>query len=179
MEEGMSEPELPSLFAASPRRWAVAGTGKTEALSHGEREARGLGEGEMVRPGEAAAAGLELFQGAAADDGYARWKAEAAQARAVEAAARRAAELPAQGDGAGYAAWKSEAEAAKRAFEQRWGVPLGKPVRVQLRGEAREREGSLFVAGEAAERGKPLRLRLGSEVFEASRIESVVRVQGD
>jgi hypothetical protein len=172
-------PEEPSLFSAAQRRWAVAGTGKTEALSQGEREARGLGEGETVRPGEAVAEGLELFQGASADDGYARWKAEVAQARAAEAEARRAAELPAQGDGAGYAAWKSEAEAAKRAFEQRWGVPLGKPVRVQLRGEAREREGSLFVAGEAAERGKPLRLRLGSEVFEASRIESVVRMEGD
>jgi len=176
MKGGMFEPELPSLFAASPRRWALVVDGKAETLSHGDRETGRLGEGETGRPEEA---GLELFQGAAADDGYARWKAEAAQARAVEAEARRAAELPTQGDGAGYAAWKSAAEAAKRAFEQRWGVPLGKPVRVQLRGEAREREGCLFVAGEAAERGKPLRLRLGSEVFEASRIESVVRVKGD
>lgn len=173
----MPAPELPSLFTASPRRWALVGDGKAEALRQGERETRGLGEKETVRPGEATMAGLELFQGAPAADGYARWKAEAAQARAAEAEARRAAELPTQGDGAGYAAWKSEAEAAKRAFEQRWGVPLGKPVRVQLRGEAREREGCLFVAGEAAERGKPLRLRLGSEVFEASRIESVVRVE--
>jgi hypothetical protein len=111
-----------------------------------------------------------MFAKGATADGYERWKAESAQARAMDDAARRAEELPAQGDDAGYAAWKSEAEAAKRAFEQRWGVPLGKPVRVQLRGEAREREGCLFVAGEAAERGKPLRLRLGSEVFEASRI---------
>jgi hypothetical protein len=178
MERVLMSPEEPSLFSAAQRRWALVVDGKTEALSHGDRETGRLGEGETGRPGEAAA-GLELFQGAAADDGYARWKAEAAQARAVEAEARRAAELPTQGDGAGYAAWKSAAEAAKRAFEQRWGVPLGKPVRVQLRGEAREREGCLFVAGEAAERGKPLRLRLGSEVFEASRIESVVRVEGD
>jgi hypothetical protein len=175
----MSELELPSLFSAAQRRWAVAGEGKAETLRQGVRETGRLGEEETVRLGEAVAEGLELFQGAAAVDGYARWKAEAAQARAAEAEARRAAELPTQGDGAGYAAWKSEAEAAKRAFEQRWGVPLGKPVRVQLRGEAREREGSLFVAGEAAERGKPLRLRLGSVVFEASRIESVVRVEGD
>jgi hypothetical protein len=175
----MFEPELPSLFASTPRRWALVGDGKAEILRRRDRETGRLEEEETVRPGEAVAAGLELFQGAAAVDGYARWKAEAAQARAVEAEARRAAELPTQGDGAGYAAWKSAAEAAKRAFEQRWGVPLGKPVRVQLRGEAREREGCLFVAGEAAERGKPLRLRLGSEVFEASRIESVVRVEGD
>jgi hypothetical protein len=167
----MPEPELPSLFASTPRRWALVGDGKAEILRRRDRETGRLEEEETVRPGEAVAAGLELFQGAAAVDGYARWKAEAE--------ARRAAELPAQADGAGYAAWKSEAEAARRAFEQRWGVPLGKPVRVQLRGEAREREGCLYVAGEAAERGKPLRLRLGSEVFEASRIESVVRVEGD
>ncbi len=179
MERVLMPTDEPSLFSAAHRRWALVGDGKAEALSHGDRETGRLGEGQTVRPGEAAAAGLELFQGVSADDGYARWKAEAALARAAEAAARRAAELPAQGDGAGYAAWKSEAEAAKRAFEQRWGVPLGKSVRVQLRGEAREREGCLYVAGEAAERGKPLRLRLGSEVFEASRIESVVRVQGD
>ena len=172
----MPEPELPSLFASTPRRWALVGDGKAESLRRGDRETGRLEEEETVRPGEAATDGLELFQGASAADGYARWKAEVAQARVAEAEARRAAELPTQGDGAGYAAWKSEAEAAKRAFEQRWGVPLGKPVRVQLRGEARECEGCLFVAGEAAERGKPLRLRLGSEVFEASRIESVVRV---
>ena len=127
---------------------------------------------------EGETAGLELFQNAPAADGYAGWKAEVAQARAAEAEARRAGELPAQADGAGYAAWKSEAEAARRAFEQRWGVPLGKPVRVQLRGEAREREGCLFVAEEAPQ-GRGWRLRLGTEVFEASRIESVVRVEGD
>lgn len=173
----MPAPELPSLFTAAQRRWALVGDGKAEALSQGERETKGLGEGETVRLAEATTEGLALFAQETAVDGYARWKAEVAQARAAEAAARRAAELPTQGDGAGYAAWKSETEAAKRAFEQRWGVPLGKPVRVQLRGEAREREGCLFVAGEAAERGKPLRLRLGSEVFEASRIESVVRVE--
>jgi hypothetical protein len=153
-------PEEPSLFSAAPRRWALAGDGMAETLN--------VPEGET--------AGLELFQGASADDGYARWKVEVAQARAAEAEARRAEELPAQGDGAGYAAWKSEAEAARRAFEQRWGVPLGKPVRVQLRGEAREREGCLFVAEETTQ-GRGLRLRLGTEVFETGRIESVVRVE--
>ena len=173
----MSEPELPSLFAFTPRRWAVAGGGKTGRL--GEEETGSVPEVESRSGGAGATEGLALFAQETAADGYARWKAEAAQARAAEAEARRAAELPTQRDGAGYSAWKSEAEAARRAFEQRWGVPLGKPVRVQLRGEAREREGSLFVAGEAAERGKLLRLRLGSEVFEASRIESVVRVEGD
>lgn len=170
----MSEPELPSLFAFTPRRWAVAGGGKTGRL--GEEETERAPEVESRSGGAGATEGLALFAQETSADGYERWKAEVARERAAQEALRRAAELPAQADDEGYAAWKSEAEAAKRAFEQRWGVPLGKPVRVQLRGEAREREGCLFVAGEAAERGKPLRLRLGSEVFEASRIESVVRV---
>lgn len=162
----MSEPELPSLFTAAQRRWAVAGAGRVGRA----------GDEEIERREEAATAGLELFQAASAAEGYARWKAEAAQARAAKAEARRAAELPVQRDDAGYATWKTEAEAARRAFEQRWGVPLGKPVRVQLRGEACEREGRLFVAEEVPQ-GRGLRLRLGTEVFEASRIESVVRVE--
>ncbi len=169
----MPEPELPSLFDVTPRRWAVAGGGKTGRL--GEEETGRVPDEESRSGGAGATDGLALFAQGTAADGYERWKAEAAQARALEDAARRAGELPKQGDDAGYAAWKSEAEAAKRAFEQRWGVPLGKPVRVLLCGEAREREGRLSVATEA-ERGKPLRLRLGTEVFDAGRIERLALV---
>ena len=170
----MPEPELPSLFDVTPRRWAVAGGGKTMRL--GEEETGIVPEVESRSGGAGATDGLALFAQGTAADGYERWKAESAQARAVEEAARRAGELPTQGDDAGYAAWKSEAEAAKRAFEQRWGVPLGKPVRVQLRDEAREREGLLRMVEELGSGGKTLRLRLGTEVFEAGRIESLVRL---
>lgn len=163
------QPEEPSLFSISQRRWAVVGADRAE-----------IGDDEKEKPpGEGNKTGtsveLELFQGAAVADGYERWKAEAVQARAEAVAARRAEELPAQTDGAGYAVWKSEADAAKRAFEQRWGVPLGKAVRVRLLGEALEREGRLSLVEEPA-RGPSLRLRLGAIVFEAHRIESVVRV---
>lgn len=162
-----SEPELPSLFATTPRRWAIAGeVSRARGESVTTNEAADAG---------AAVSGLELFQSPSVEDGYERWKAEAARMRAAEAASRRAQELPVMGDGAGYAVWKAEVEAAKRAFEQRWGVPLGKPVRVLLRGEAVERQGRLSVV-EEAQRGHALRLRLGTEVFEAGRIESVVRV---
>lgn len=119
-------------------------------------------------PEKAALEKLELFQAAAdqADDGYARWKAEMAAAREAEAVARRARELPMAEDGGGYAAWKAEAEEAKRAFEQRWGVPLGKAVRLQLRGELREREGVLYLANDAAVKSsRDLQLRLGSTGF--------------
>ncbi len=161
------DPELPSLFATTPRRWAVAGE---VSRARGEADERNDAEA----PG-AAVSGLELFQSPSVEDGYERWKAEAARMRAAEAESRRAQELPVQTDGEGYAVWKAEVEAAKRTFEQRWGVPLGKPVRVLLRGEAVEREGRLSVV-EEAKQGKALRLRLGTEVFEAGRIESVVRV---
>ncbi len=125
--------------------------------------------------------GLELFQAAPASetatDGYSSWKAAMAAEKAAEETRRRSAELPVQGGEDGFARWKEEAELAKRAFEKRWGVPLGKPVRVQLRGEAREREGLLRVVEEAAGKSaKPLRLVIGGHVFAAGQIESVVCV---
>ena len=92
--------------------------------------------------------GLELFQAAPAAeaDGYSAWKSEMAAEKAAEEARRRSKELPVHTSEEGFARWKVEAEDAKRAFERRWGVPLGKPVRVQLRGESRESEGLLRVA---------------------------------
>lgn len=172
----MPDPELPSLFAASPRRWAVAGSGQTQTVRLGEGETLSVPEAESRSGGAGATDGLALFARETAVDGYERWKAEVAQERAAQAVARRAAELPAQADDTGYAAWKAEAEEEKRAFEQRWGVPLGRRVRVQLRGEAREREGLLRLVEESPKRGSVLRLRLGEEVFEAGRIESLVRL---
>lgn len=172
----MPRSDEPCLFTASERCWAVAGGAWKRDTVPGEAEL------DQEASHEAATAGLELFQsanGTATDGaGYERWKAEAASARAEEAAARRAEELPVTNDGAGYAVWKAEIVVAKRALEQRWGVPLGKSVRVRLRGEALEREGRLTVV----EDGKPggtLWLRLGAEVFEAGRIESVVRWEGE
>ncbi|WP_395732768.1 hypothetical protein [Prosthecobacter sp.] len=162
-DEGGDEAVLP-LFTARP--WAVAG---------------GLGSsepGRAVKP--AVTEGLELFQAAPAAaeaEGYAAWKSEMAAEKAAEEARRRSAELPVRAGEEGFARWKEDAEVARRAFEKRWGVPLGKLVRVQLRGEAREREGLLRVAEEAAEgSSKLLRLTLGGHTFAAAQIESVVRV---
>ena len=158
-------PTPPPSPLTAARSWAVAGS-----VAAG---------GSLPKKEEAEVEGLELFAAAPAeaDEGYARWKAEVAAERAEQEAAQRAAELPASADEAGFAAWKAEAEAARRAFEQRWGIPLGKLVRVQLRGEPREREGLLLAVEEAAHKhSKKLRLRLGTHVFLASQIESVVRV---
>jgi len=99
------------------------------------------------------------------------------QEKAAAEQARRSAELPVCSDANGFARWKEEADAARRAFEKRWGVPLGKTVRVQLRGESREREGLLRLVDEPS-RGsnKHLRLALGGHTFGANEIESLVRV---
>ena len=161
-DERGDAPALP-LFAG--RSWAVAGELMRPAAERG------------VKP--EVTEGLELLQAAPATetDGYSTWKAAMAAEKAAEEARRRSAELPVQGGEDGFARWKEEAESAKRAFAKRWGVPLGKPVRVQLRGEAREREGLLRVVEEAAgNSAKPLRLMLGGHVLAAGQIESVVRV---
>lgn len=76
--------------------------------------------------------------------------------------------------GDGYARWKAEVDAAKRAFEHRWGVPLGRRVRLQLRGEPREREGQLRLMEEAG--SGTLRLSLDGHVFTMTQIESVSRL---
>jgi hypothetical protein len=123
--------------------------------------------------------GLALFQAAPAAeaDGYSAWKSEMAAEKAAEEARRRNKELPVHTSEEGFARWKEEAENEKRAFEKRWGVPLGKLVRVQLRGEAREREGLLRVVEEpAGSSAKALRLTLGGHAFASAQIESLVRV---
>ena len=123
--------------------------------------------------------GLALFEAtpAAEADGYSAWKSEMAAEKAAEEARRRNKELPVHTSEVGFARWKEEAENEKRAFEKRWGVPLGKLVRVQLRGESREREGLLRVVEEpAGSSAKALRLTMGGHAFAASQIESLVRV---
>lgn len=145
----MSDSTTPSLPLFTARSWAVAGG---------------------VKPGAGALPDAETA-------GYAAWKSAMAAEKAAAETARRSAELPVQAGEAGFALWKQDAEDAKRAFETRWGVPLGKAVRVQLRGEAREREGVLRVAEEpAGSSAKLLRLKLGTHAFLATQIESVVRV---
>ncbi len=160
-ETDADTPLMP-LFTA--RSWAVAGD---------------LAAGGSVPARPDVTEGLELFAvtAAAGADGYSTWKAAMAAEKAEEEARRRRAELPVQGGEEGFARWKEEAEAEKRAFEMRWGVPLGRPVRVQLRGEAREREGLLRVVEEpVGSSAKALRLVVGGHVFAAGQIESVVRV---
>lgn len=161
-DERGDEPVLP-LFTA--RSWAVAGRFAVPEAERGVKP-------EITE-------GLALFEASPAveADGYSAWKSEMAAEKAAEEARRRNKELPVHTSEEGFARWKEEAEHEKRAFEKRWGVPLGKLVRVQLRAEAREREGLLRVVEEpAGSSAKALRLTLGGHVFAAAQIESLVRV---
>ena len=160
----MTDAETPQLPLMKPRSWAVAGTVVPGA--------------DLSSPPDVTV-GLELFQVAPTTeaDGYSAWKSAMAKEKAAAEQARQNPELPVQSGTDGFARWKEEAEAARRSFEKRWGVPLGKAVRVQLRGEPREREGLLRLVDEPT-RGsfKHLRLTLGDHRFGANEIESLVRV---
>jgi hypothetical protein len=161
-DERGDEPVLP-LF--TERSWAVAGRFAVPEAERGVKP-------EITE-------GLELFQAspAAEADGYSAWKSEMAAEKVAEEARRRNKELPVHTSEEGFACWREDAENEKRAFEKRWGVPLGKLVRVQLRGESREREGLLRVVEEpAGSSAKALRLTMGGHTFAATQIESLVRV---
>lgn len=132
----------------------------------------------QVQPAKDVASGLELFSASSAPgtDGYAAWRTDIAALKTEEAEHRRRAELPMQTDAAGFKRWRQEAEEARRAFEKRWGIPLGRPVRVLLRGESREREGVLRKVEEPhGQSSRQLRLSLGGHIFHAAQIESLVR----
>jgi hypothetical protein len=83
--------------------------------------------------------------------------------------------------GGGYEKWKEEQAAERLCLQKQSGVPLGKQVRVQLRGESCERVGLLLAATERKGRSKSttpgsIRLRIGDHFFFSSEIESVVRL---
>ncbi|HEY1049970.1 MAG TPA: hypothetical protein VGE39_09460 [Prosthecobacter sp.] len=158
--------DLPLFSAATrPRLWTVAGAQEEQSTP------------VETPPPPAATTGLELFQGGASDDGYTRWKAEAQAEREAAEKRKHSSELPAAADHQGYETWKTETAELKRAFEHRWGVPLGKPVRLTLRGEYREREGVLRLADDATSaKSTSITLRLGDHTFTATQIESVVRL---
>lgn len=131
----------------------------------------------------------ELFARAdGSEAGFDQWQAERRARTEAEEAARRAEQLPEAPDTSGYEAWRAEVDEQRRSFERRWGVKLGRRVRVQLHGEARELEGQLHLSrrddgreasrkgAERDSRSRPLRLRLGKREFLSTQIESLVTV---
>ena len=90
-------------------------------------------------------------------------------------------ELDLSGNGSedGYRKWQSELEEKKRAFEARFGVILGRRVRVQLVGELNPMEGMIhLVSQKIPQSGTQLRLCLGKREFTSRDIESLVKLDG-
>ncbi|MGL4400308.1 MAG: hypothetical protein ACRCXD_10600 [Luteolibacter sp.] len=86
-------------------------------------------------------------------------------------------DLSGNGSEAGHRKWLHELETKKRAFEARFGVILGRRVRVQLVGELHPLEGMIHVVSKDLNPpGNKLRFQLGPREFTAAEIESIVRL---
>jgi hypothetical protein len=81
------------------------------------------------------------------------------------------------GSEAGHRKWLLELETKKRAFETRFGVILGRRVRLQLAGELEPLEGMIrLVSNEPGSPGSKLRFQLGNREFTTKEIESIIRL---
>ena len=88
--------------------------------------------------------------------------------------------LSGNGSEAGHRKWLRELEEKKRAFELRYGVMIGRRVRVQLVGETYPLEGMIYlVSRETPQSAAKLRLSMGSREFTPLEIESIVRLDDD
>ncbi|MDP3851110.1 MAG: hypothetical protein Q8Q59_11440 [Luteolibacter sp.] len=82
----------------------------------------------------------------------------------------------AQGPEDGYRRWREDLEEAKRAFESRWGVVMGKRVTVWLTNHAKPLSGILeWLPGLRQNRNAPPRFRLRGLEFGVAEIESIVQ----
>lgn len=118
----------------------------------------------------------DLFDaaGASSTDGYERWRAERLASRQTELGQP---DLSDQGNEFGYRAWQEEVIAERVAFEKRWGVKLGKTVRVQFKGLPQPVEGVLrAVEQKHPGSNKKLQLQMGEQIFFSDQIESLVRL---
>ena len=79
----------------------------------------------------------------------------------------------------GYLHWKSVLDEQKRDFESRWGIIIGRRVRLKIRTRDEPLEGIInIVQGEDKQRGAPLRLSLKGFQFAPKDIESILRLDG-
>ena len=82
----------------------------------------------------------------------------------------------AEGSEAGWRRWREELDEKRRAFEARWGVVLGRRVKVWLKDHAKPLSGMLeWVEPPKTERHAPPRFRLRGLEFGVGEIESVVQ----
>ncbi len=85
----------------------------------------------------------------------------------------------AKGPEDGYRKWREELDAKKRVFEIRWGVILGRTVRVTLRDHVKPLTGILeWVTDPKLAKPKSPQFQLKDVRFTVSEIESIVQVEG-
>jgi hypothetical protein len=84
----------------------------------------------------------------------------------------------AQSQSSGYEAWQSQQLEQKKAFEKKWGIPLGCRVRIQLTTQGRPIEGLIRLASDdlAPATAKERFLRIQDTVFSPREVESLTRV---
>ena len=87
-------------------------------------------------------------------------------------------DAPASEDG--YRNWQKRLDEKKRAFERKWGIVLGRRVRVTLHDHDRPLEGRIYLATEdVPETAEDLLLRIGGFEFARSEISGIVRLRED
>jgi hypothetical protein len=79
----------------------------------------------------------------------------------------------------GYRRWREELVAAQRAFEERWGVILGKRVSVSLRDHAKPLVGKLSIVRRKGVISNPPELELRGLHFYPSEIVAIHQVAGE
>ena len=81
------------------------------------------------------------------------------------------------GSDEGFRNWRRRLDEEKLAFENRWGIILGRRVAVELKWLDRPLEGIVRLASETPPKdAKSLRLRLGDLEFTPAEVASMVRV---
>ncbi len=87
-------------------------------------------------------------------------------------------DLTGNGSEEGHRKWQQELEEKKRAFELRFGVMIGRRVRVQLIGETYPLEGMIYlVSQKIPQTAAKLKLSMGNREFTPLEIESIVRLE--
>jgi hypothetical protein len=89
-------------------------------------------------------------------------------------------DLSGRGSEEGHRKWQQELDEKKRAFEIRYGVILGRRVRLQFAGELNPLEGMIYLVSKSGQQaaGK-LRFCLGNREFTANEIESIIRLDDE
>ena len=76
----------------------------------------------------------------------------------------------------GYQHWLEELDTQKKSIESRWGIVIGKKVRVHLQGYAHPTEGTITLPTLKPKPGTPPELRIGNRVFSPTDIVSITRL---